>query len=1294
MKRWPRPLYVPAGAKRVLMVISELARGGAERQMLTLSDGLLRLGYQVEIFELAGNSGGNSSFAAELSMLGVKSRRASEFLDTTNLEYECPDDHSLRQFKPLLDHLNVTCLGIALDKAIRDFRPQIVHCWSDIANVIGGFVATVLGVPKVILGHRNVPACRMNVPGSTLYRRAYRDLMCDPKILNIGISKRNARAFEAWIGAEANTINVIYNGFPSYGSGSSSEEQKELCRESLGVPAAAATVGAVTRFASEKDPALWIETAKTIAKAREDVCFILAGYGQLSDQIRQSINDTGLGERFFLPGPVRNVSSVASAIDVFLMTSRFEATSNTLMEAQAAGIPVVAPMVGGIVEAVNNGVTGLVVPYRDAYKLADAVLRLLADPHWRRRAASAGPAFIAERFHLERMVKETIALYHTPPFPRGRELLTTLNIRGENSTEKLIADREIRDCLPAALNRTHVRSMQLPNSQTQIQRVRARTKSRFSTAHDARPSLEIDPTLLRAPARFISYAWGEKYLDRLLHFALPALLAPGNLPRVADTVPCELVLLIEQRERLRVGSHPVIARIRRLCPVTLLDLDDLISTPDKYGMSLTYALHRGMANIPEPVDNNFLFFLNADFVAANGSFQEALSQLMRGKQLVAAPSYSVVSELVEQELQRRIDPSAGALVIGKRQMAKLALRRLHNTVKGKTVNQTEFHLKQMDQFYWRLNGDTLLGHQMPAAIVAMRPERLIDEPNSYWDHGLMRELCPHAEPHVLGDSDDFMMIELRDRSVAEDQIARGAFQQKETGERMIGWVTPYQRDFAKYPLTLHAKDLPEEVERGRMKLATAVCATLSYSPEELPSHIDHPQWMYHLRGFTEARHRHLSSREEMLYADTSPSSTSPALRAWREWERLKHEYKHARAHLERIRAAHVDTRKLINDATHEAEIEREKIRKQFLAEVSSRPASRDASLSFWPEMETQFRKNVTSEHDKLLRKLREKYQRQFELIQTNLDCNIADIDKTLRSVNHQYERQIAELDAKAAGNIMEAQLKYEALLPKRVVSAQIPVVQVIRDAKSVKGSRHVFRRPRRTTRVWLNRSPLDALRRIVALEKTKGARNVLVIDDSPSFLEPIVADVPGIHAWMPGSGALSGNLRLAIEKNLKFGLCIWAAGAQELPHFSKLFYDIEFCLNEGGLVIGIHWDGRPVELTTEDVSVPEGTDTQIHIEDVSPVLARLERFRRDVTNIGAPAAMTRLLRSFIRSANRLGGNRTQSLPFRDWDLMEPAHFSAITVEARRLSSPTIGCSSQSDTQNTLPNSESRRSSVA
>src|SRR5262245_52845504 len=97
-------------------------------------------------------------------------------------------------------------------------------------------------------------------------------------------------------------------------------------------------------------------------------------------------------------------------------------------------------------------------------------------------------------------------------------------------------------------------------------------------------SLTATPVTVKYPTRVITYAWGEPYVDVLLTLTLPALLAAGNLPYVVSQVPCELVIVTEGRFFSKFNRHPVIARIKELCPVRLMRLDDLIVSKDKYGM--------------------------------------------------------------------------------------------------------------------------------------------------------------------------------------------------------------------------------------------------------------------------------------------------------------------------------------------------------------------------------------------------------------------------------------------------------------------------------------------------------------------------------------------------------------------------------------------------------------------------------------------------------------------------------------------------------------------------------------
>jgi hypothetical protein len=375
------------------------------------------------------------------------------------------------------------------------------------------------------------------------------------------------------------------------------------------------------------------------------------------------------------------------------------------------------------------------------------------------------------------------------------------------------------------------------------------------------------------PTRIITYAWGEKYVGELLTLTLPALLAPGNLPYVASAVPCELVILTEEAFFPRFLGDPTVARIRELCRVRLIGLDDLIASPDKYGMALTYVLHRGFIDLGPSVTDNWLLFLNADFIPADGSLRNLVRHLAEGKRLVAAPSYCVNAEAVVPELLKRVDPHTRTLSLAPREMAALVLRHRHNTIRGKTVNQSFFSMLYMDQFYWRVDPNTLLGHQMPIAIVGMRPERYLAEPNTYWDYGLIKEIFPTCEHFVIGDSDEFLMLELRGETVARDQIRTGRPDPSEIARNLTSFLTPYQKEMARFPLTLHAADLPADVDDARAKLRAFVDGVFAHVPEVLPSHLDHPQWDYHRPGFIEARHKYLSMQLGSVTQNNEPPAS-------------------------------------------------------------------------------------------------------------------------------------------------------------------------------------------------------------------------------------------------------------------------------------------------------------------------------------------------------------------------------------------------------------------------------------
>jgi hypothetical protein len=139
--------------KNILMVTEALARGGAERQMLALTHGLLQRGYDVQVFELSGTAPGQPSFASEFGKMGIRLRSPSEFSCSDKRDVANTQLCDLQPFAPLLP-ANGASVCRALLRVIQEFGPSIVNCWSDLSNLIGGVVSTRMRVPRIVLGQR------------------------------------------------------------------------------------------------------------------------------------------------------------------------------------------------------------------------------------------------------------------------------------------------------------------------------------------------------------------------------------------------------------------------------------------------------------------------------------------------------------------------------------------------------------------------------------------------------------------------------------------------------------------------------------------------------------------------------------------------------------------------------------------------------------------------------------------------------------------------------------------------------------------------------------------------------------------------------------------------------------------------------------------------------------------------------------------------------------------------------------------------------------------------------------
>jgi glycosyltransferase involved in cell wall biosynthesis len=146
-------------------------------------------------------------------------------------------------------------------------------------------------------------------------------------------------------------------------------------------------------------------------RAFPDARFELVGGGPELSALRAIAGALGLEHAVSFLGHRENVKARLEAADIFVLPSRSEAFPNAVLEAMAAGLPVVASGVGGVLEVVRQGQNGLIVPPGDPAELASAVCRLMADPPFAHGLGDAARAEVAVRYSFERMIDEFEAIY-------------------------------------------------------------------------------------------------------------------------------------------------------------------------------------------------------------------------------------------------------------------------------------------------------------------------------------------------------------------------------------------------------------------------------------------------------------------------------------------------------------------------------------------------------------------------------------------------------------------------------------------------------------------------------------------------------------------------------------------------------------------------------------------------------------------------------------------------------------------------------------------------------------------
>lgn len=287
-------------------------------------------------------------------------------------------------------------------------RYHIVHTHTSKAGILGRMAALRAGVPVIVhTPHGNVFHGYFNRPLTktfvALERKCARFTDRIIELTSGGIEEHLAESI-----GRREQFRVIFSGI-DLSPYEAARARRAATREALGIVPDQWLVGGVGRLEPVKGFPYFVEAALAMAQTDANLRFVLAGDGSQSAALRTQA--APLGDRFQFLGRRADVPDLMAAFDVLLVPSINEGMGRVILEAGAAGIPVVAAAVGGIPDVVEDGVTGLLTPPRDAAAMAAATLRLLHDDALRQRLGQQALAKVVPHYSLEAMVARIEALY-------------------------------------------------------------------------------------------------------------------------------------------------------------------------------------------------------------------------------------------------------------------------------------------------------------------------------------------------------------------------------------------------------------------------------------------------------------------------------------------------------------------------------------------------------------------------------------------------------------------------------------------------------------------------------------------------------------------------------------------------------------------------------------------------------------------------------------------------------------------------------------------------------------------
>ncbi len=305
-------------------------------------------------------------------------------------------------------------------KVLRRLRPQVVHT-RNLAAVECMVPAALLGVPGRVHSEHGLDMSELR--GSNVTYNLLRKIVKPLVHRHVAVSLDLANWLTNTVGVPPHRLAQIYNGVDTRRF-----FRRAAIRDPIGpggfAPQGTMVVGTVGRMEAVKDPLTlvrgFLHLLKIDPHARERVRLVMVGDGRLREEARRLLRASGAESLAWLPGERSDIPEILRGLDVFVLPSLREGISNTILEAMASGLPVVATRVGGNPELVDEGETGRLVPPGDPIQLAEAIRAYQGDPSRMVAHGQVGRKAAEVRFSLSAMVDRYLDVYDTVLNRRGQ----------------------------------------------------------------------------------------------------------------------------------------------------------------------------------------------------------------------------------------------------------------------------------------------------------------------------------------------------------------------------------------------------------------------------------------------------------------------------------------------------------------------------------------------------------------------------------------------------------------------------------------------------------------------------------------------------------------------------------------------------------------------------------------------------------------------------------------------------------------------------------------------------------